>query len=249
MSSSRRVSAVASPAPSVRWARMKSRTRTALSSRLRNVAFIRTSFRPAARCRASCRRVLTSPDARRPYAITGPAGLTVERGLWARFCPRARTKTLHANGRFPGSGPLFVERTPGIAGRSARTLESGRLMVVTSALPDGTRPRIAGSGRLTVGTDALTGRRRPRTPASDRLTVGTDALTGGRWPRTPASGRLTVGTDARAGGRRPHIAGSARLTVGTDALAGRRRPRTSTSGRLTVGSRALAARIRPLAAA
>src|SRR5260370_15753474 len=85
-----------------------------------------------------------------PCAIFGPAGLTVERGLWARFCPRARTKTLRANGRFPGSGPLFGERTPCIVGRSARTLESGRLMVVTSALPDGTGPRIATSSLLTI---------------------------------------------------------------------------------------------------
>src|SRR6266404_4696377 len=157
-----------------------------------------------------------------PCAIIGPTGLTVERGLWARFCPRVRTKTLRANGRFPGSEPLFVERTPGIVGRSARTLETGRLMVVTSALPDGTGPRTAGSGRLTVGTDALTGGRRPRTPASGRLTVGTDALVGGRRTRTPASGRLTVGTDALAGGRRPRTPASGRLMSDSSGLMGRR---------------------------
>src|SRR6266853_71188 len=157
-----------------------------------------------------------------PCAIIGPAGLTVERGLWARFCPRARTKTLRANGRFPGSGPLFGERTPGIIGRSARTLETGRLMLVTSALPDGTRPRIAKSSRLTIGTDAVAGRRRARIGSSGRLTVGTDALAGGRRPRTPASGRLTVGTDALAGGRRPRTPASGRLMSDSSGLMGRR---------------------------
>src|SRR6267143_1311821 len=136
-----------------------------------------------------------------PCAIIGPTGLTVERGLWARFCPRARTKTLRANGRFPGSGPLFGERTPGIVGRSARTLETGRLMVVTSALPDGTRPRIPASGRLTVGTDALTGGRRPRTPTSGRLTVGTRAVAVRRRTLTPASGRLMSDSSGLTGGR------------------------------------------------
>src|SRR6266436_3752433 len=138
-----------------------------------------------------------------PCAIIGPTGLTVERGLWARFCPRVRTKTLRANGRFTGSEPLFVERTPGIVGRSARTLESGRLMAVTGAFAGGRRPRIARSGWLTVGTNARAGARRIRIARSGRLTVGTRALAGGRRPRAPARGRLTVVTDALAGGRRP----------------------------------------------
>src|SRR6266853_3861015 len=115
-----------------------------------------------------------------PCAIFGPTGLTVERGLWARFCPRARTKTLRANGRFPGSGPLFGGRTRRIVGRSARRVGSGQLFVVTSGLAGGTRTRIAGTGRLTVGTDAVAGGRRPLTPASGRLMSDSSGLTGRR---------------------------------------------------------------------
>src|SRR6185437_15724950 len=43
---------------------------------------VRTNLLPSsARCRGSCRRVVTSPDGRRACAISGPARVSVERGL------------------------------------------------------------------------------------------------------------------------------------------------------------------------
>ncbi len=163
------------------------------------------------------------------------------RSLDSILSPR-EDENSRANGRFPGTGPLFGGRTQGIVRRSARTLESGRLMVVTSALPGGTRPRIAGTGRLAVVTNALAGERRPRIGSSARLTVGTDALARRRRARIARSDRLAVGTNALAGGRRPRTPASGRLTVGTDALAGGRRPRTAASGRLMSDSSGLTGR-------
>src|SRR5690348_11491407 len=88
----------------------------------------------SARCRDSCRRVLTSPDAGRPCAISGPSRLTVERGPSARFCPHVRTKNSWVNGRFLGSGPWCIGRCPWIASRSALIVASGPLIGATSAL-------------------------------------------------------------------------------------------------------------------
>src|SRR6266850_6631172 len=69
-----------------------------------------------------------------PCAIIGPARLAVERGLSGSILSPREDENSARERSLPGSGPLFVERTPGIVGRSARTLESGRLMVVTSTV-------------------------------------------------------------------------------------------------------------------
>jgi len=69
-SSSSRASAAPSATPSVRWARRKSRTRTAISSRLRNRASITSSSSP---------HFLGTVPGRVPVSLTSPDGSTATR--------------------------------------------------------------------------------------------------------------------------------------------------------------------------
>src|SRR6266850_5906352 len=69
-----------------------------------------------------------------PCAIIGPARLAVERGLSGSILSSRGDENSACERSLSCYDPPFVERTRYIVGRSARTLESGRLMVVTSTV-------------------------------------------------------------------------------------------------------------------
>ncbi len=213
-----------SPTPSVLWARRKSRTRPAISSRLRNWAFITPSFLefPLSGTERGpggedlllrSERLFSGEDLSDATAASDKSGHTDSYSPLLGVCPRWRTILVPRNALTPKRTSSRAKRCPHIStrkcvsgARDASSLERGRLTLARghpSAArdrSDGPRGRsLARRGQLFVRFGALRG-------ARGRCLAPPRALAPGRGASRGPRGRLSVA-------RRPCYVDRGQLTL------------------------------------